>query len=138
MNEDLKNVKVNESVKRIPVKNVKVMGVTSPANVARIARERGINPQEVFVRVTFEHEGEQYTASNKLYILGKDIYQKLLNIMGTDEKINIELSISKVDPTNAFIYVEEDSVDVDSLFTEEVKRTDTRSSLSSLLNKLGA
>ena len=133
---ELKVVK-SESSKRIQVKNVKIVGVTSPASVARIAKEHGLNPQEVFIRVTFEHEGEQYTASNKLYILGKETYQKLLNIMGTDNKINIELSISKVDPSSAFIYVE-DKVDIDSLFTEEVKKTDNRSSLSSLLDKLGA
>lgn len=134
---ELKSVK-SESSKRIPVKGVKIVGVTSPASVARIAKEHGLNPQEVFIRVTFEHEGEQYTASNKLYILGKETYQKLLNIMGTDDKINVELSISKVDPSTAFIYVEEDNVDIDSLFTEEVKKTDNRSSLNSLLSKLGA
>ena len=133
----LENVKTND-VKRIQVQGVKIVGVTSPANIARIAKERNLNPQEVFVRVTFEHDGEQYTASNKLYILGKANYQKLLNIMGTGETINVELSISKTDPNNAFIYIEEDSVDIESLFTEEVKKTDSRKSLGDLLNKLGA
>ena len=133
----LENVKTND-VKRIQVQGVKIVGVTSPANIARIAKERNLNPQEVFVRVTFEHEGEQYTASNKLYILGKANYQKLLNIMGTGETVNVELSISKTDPNNAFIYIEEDSVDIESLFTEEVKKTDSRKSLGDLLNKLGA
>lgn len=133
----LENVKTND-VKRIQVQGVKIVGVTSPANIARIAKERNLNPQEVFVRVTFEHDGEQYTASNKLYILGKANYQKLLNIMGTGETVNVELSISKTDPNNAFIYIEEDSVDIESLFTEEVKKTDSRKSLGDLLNKLGA
>lgn len=133
----LENVKTND-VKRIQVQGVKIMGVTSPANIARIAKERNLNPQEVFVRVTFEHEGEQYTASNKLYILGKSTYQKLLNIMGTGETVNVELSISKTDPNNAFIYIEEDNVDIESLFTEEVKKTDSRKSLGDLLSKLGA
>ena len=64
----------------ISLKGVKVIGVTSPNRIAQIAEERGINPQEVFVRVVFEYQGSQYQASNQLRFFGEKTTRKIYKL----------------------------------------------------------
>lgn len=103
------------------LEQVKVVGVTAPETIARIARERGLNPQEVFVRLVFEYEGKQYTASQKLQILRQDGYEKLLKAAKNEEKLDISVSEKEF----FYIVYPEDKVNVADLFSKplETKRT---------------
>ena len=57
------------------VKGATIIGVSSPDRLMAIAKERGINPQEVYVRLIYKAEGEECTASQQLRILGKENYE---------------------------------------------------------------
>ena len=63
----------------VRINNAIVKGISSPDSIRRIADERGLNPQEVFVRLIFEVNGTEYSASNQLRFIGKKDYQKLVN-----------------------------------------------------------
>lgn len=95
--------------------DAKIIQVTSPSTIQLVAQERNINPQEVFVRVVFEHEGKQYRVSNKLRILGKTGYTELLKAKqdGTTMKLTVGLE-------SEFFYIER-NVQIDDLFTEAVQ-----------------
>lgn len=109
-----------KTTQTLVLNQVTVVGVTMPETIARIAREKGLNPQEVFVRLIFKHEDKEYVASQKLQILRKEGYQRLLDCIKNDEKLDI--TVSEKD----FFYVTlpEDKVDVDTLFSKplETKR----------------
>lgn len=109
------------------VDGVIIKQVSSPSVIASVAKDRGINPQEVFVRITFEYKGDEFGASNKLRILTKTGYEELLNAQ--KNKTPMKLA---VDRASDFFYIERD-VKIDDLFKEEVKRADTRKSLATLL-----
>lgn len=106
-----------------------VKGVSSPDTIQRIAKERGLNPQEVFVRLTFEYNGSEYTASNKLRFLGKEAYNKLLKLKGTDETVDIT-----VDVENEYFYINTNT-SVDDLFKEQLPQRE-RNSLTALAASL--
>jgi hypothetical protein len=106
---------------------VVVKSVSSPSSIQRVAIDKGINPQEVFVRVTFEFKGEEFAASNKLRFLTKAGYQELLDAEKSGTKMKFVVDID-----NGFFYVEKD-VSIDSLFAQEVEKKDTRKPLSALL-----
>lgn len=95
--------------------DAKIIQVTSPSTVQLIAQERNINPQEVFVRVVFEHEGKQYKVSNKLKLLGKTGYTDLLKAKqdGATMKLTVGLE-------SEFFYIER-NVNIDDLFTTPVQ-----------------
>lgn len=109
------------------VDNVIIKQVSSPSTIASVAKDKGINPQEVFVRVTFEYSGDEFGVSQKLRILTKAGYQELLDAQ--KNKTPMKLA---VDRASEFFYIEKD-ISVDDLFKEEVKRSDSRKSLASLL-----
>lgn len=104
----------------------KIIQVTSPSTIKSIAMERGINPQEVFVRVVFEHEGAQYKASNKLRILGKQGYQELVDAKNNGTEMTLTVGLE-----SEFFYIER-QVSVDELFAEELPKTDRKSPFASL------
>jgi hypothetical protein len=95
---------------------VKIIQVTSPSTIQDIARERDLNPQEVFVRVVFELDGQQYKASNKLKILGKNGYKELLEAKKNGTPITITVGLE-----SEFFYIEKD-VSIDDLFAEELPK----------------
>ena len=37
--------------------------VSSPSTIQRVAVDKGVNPQEVYVRVTFEYKGKEFLTS---------------------------------------------------------------------------
>ena len=125
-NLQMEEKKITESRKTV-CENVIIKNVSSPSTIQRIATEKGINPQEVYVRVTFEYKGNDFTASNKLRFLGKSGYEELLNAMKNKTPMRFVVDIDK-----GFFYVEND-VSIDSLFAQEVERKDTRKQLSDLL-----
>jgi hypothetical protein len=120
-------VKTFAEGRKVTCDGVIVKSVSTPSTIQRVALDKGINPQEVFVRVTFEYKGEQFTASNKLRFLTKAGYEELLNAVTTGEKMKFVVDID-----NGFFYVEKD-VPIDSLFEQEVEKKDTRKPLSALL-----
>lgn len=105
----------------------KIVGVTSPSNIQRIAKERAINPQDVFVRLVFEHDGEQYSASNKLGFIGKEDYQMLLDAAKTEAEVKITVNVD-----SEFFYVEHE-VKLDDLFKTPTEKVSTRKNLTDLL-----
>ena len=103
-----------------------VKGVSSPETVARVAKERGLNPQEVFVRLTFETEGKEFVASNKLRFLGKSGYNQLLEAKEKNGTVDIT-----VDTEKEFFYLNTGAT-VDDLFKTELPKRE-KTTLADLL-----
>lgn len=116
------------AVKKVTVDNCKVISVTSPSTIDRIAKDKSLNPQEVFVRCTFEYKGNQFTASNKLRFLTKAGYLELLEAKEKQTPMKFVIDIEK-----EFFYIEHD-VAVDTLFETPVESKNERASLTALLN----
>lgn len=112
---------------KITVDNVKVINVTSPSTIDRIAKEREINPQEVFVRCTFLYKDMVFTASNKLRFLTKAGYKELLEAKEKETPMKFVVDVEK-----EFFYIEHD-IAVDSLFDTPVETKDERAKLADLL-----
>ena len=104
---------------RISIKNVVIKGVSSPDTVALIARDRGISPMDVFVRIAFDHNGQEFKASNKLKYLGKTGYNTLLE--SVKDKKAIDLSY---DVESQFFDIDYGTT-VDSLFSTATSETKT-------------
>lgn len=130
----------NKKFTEAEVKEVKIVGISSPSRIKAIANERGLNPQEVYVRLIYAKDGVEYTASQQLRILGKEAYKKLRDLAGTDELVNLSLNIGKDKngEPSAFFYLE-DSTTEDDLFSEalpvQVKRTAAPADILAMLRK---
>ena len=130
MSNEMQNVK-KESLK-VTLENVEVVNITSASNIARIAQERSLNPQDVFVRCTFKYDQNEFTASNKLRFLGQSGYQELLDAIKNKTPMKFTVDIN-----NGFFYIEHD-VSIESLFAVPVEtKEDNRKDLSALLNTIG-
>ena len=103
-----------------------VKGVSSPDTIQRVAKEKGLNAQEVFVRLTFEVDSEEYTVSNKLRFLGKEDYNKLLKAKESGETVDIT-----VDTEKEFFYMNNGTT-VEDLFSIAIQPRE-RKSLASLI-----
>lgn len=113
---------------KVTVENAVIKQVSSPATLQRVAAERGINPQEVFVRVVFEHEGKEFMVSNKLRFLTKAGYVELIDAQKNSTPVKLV-----VDVESGFFYIEHD-VAVDDLFKEELpKATASKTELYQLI-----
>jgi len=119
-----KTKEVVKDYQEVEVKDVKIVGISGPKTILSIAQEKGINPQEVYVRVIYSKGKTEYTASQKLSILGKQDYDKLRAIAGTNEKINLNLTtyVDKGGETRAFFNLE-DTTSSDELFSTPVEKT---------------
>ena len=113
---------------KVTVDNAIVVNVTSPSSIDRVAKEKQINPQEVFVRCTFQVGDGQFTASNKLKFLTKTGYLELLQAKENKTPMKFVVDIEK-----EFFYIEHD-VSIDSLFDTPVETQDTRKKLTELIN----
>ena len=120
----------NVNKQSISLKGVKVIGVTSPNRIAQIAEERNINPQEVFVRVVFEYQGNQYSASNQLRFFGEKGYNKLLEARDDESLINVTVTS---DDKGILMYLDSDKeVTVSDLFKTPTTQVSSRKDLTSL------
>lgn len=124
------------STKKEPVKitvdGAVVKSISSPSTIQSVAQDKGINPQEVFVRVTLDYNGTEVKVSNKLRFLTKAGYQELLEAQKTKKPMKFV-----VDVANEFFYIEHD-VSVDDLFKEEVaKPVDNKANLMKLAALIG-
>ena len=127
---------ISTSTKKEPVKvtvdQAVIKSVSSPSTIQSIAQDKGINPQEVFVRVTFEYKGTEVKVSNKLRFLTKAGYLELIEAQKTQKPMKLV-----VDTANEFFYIEHD-VSVDDLFKEEVaKPVDNKANLMKLAALVG-
>ena len=124
--EEIKNQVRQKNV--VIVKDTIIKQVSTPSTIQRVAIDNGINPQEVYVRVTFEYGGKEFGVSNKLRFLTKAGYEEL--IKAKENKTAMTLA---VDTESGFFYIEKD-IKVDDLFKTPVeKKTDTRTGLSALI-----
>ena len=102
--------------------------VSSPATLQRVAVDKGISPQEVFVRMTFEYKSVDIEVSNKLRFLTKAGYLELIEAQKTKKPMKLA-----VDTNSGFFYIEKD-VSVDDLFKDVLSRSETnRANLAKLL-----
>ena len=123
----LNNVKATEDTDMVIVENAIIKQVSSPATIQRVAIDRDINPQEVYVRVIFEHEGKEYSVSNKLRFLTKAGYNELLT--AKQDKTPMRLAVHT---NSGFFYIEKD-VSVDDLFKTAVQPSVPKNTLAELL-----
>lgn len=111
---------------QVRIEKAIVKGVSSPDTIQRIAEDKGLNAQEVFVRLTFETEGQEFTASNKLRFLGKKGYEQLIKAKESGETVDIT-----VDTDKEFFYLNSNT-SVEDLFKTELPKRE-RPSLTSLI-----
>jgi len=103
----------------------KIIGVTGKGRIADIAAEKGLNPQEVFVRVIFEITDRngvtvQTMASNQLRFFGQTGYEKLLKAKETGEMVKLSL---RTNDKGTLVYLNRDNeVKMDDLFAKPIER----------------
>lgn len=120
--------------------DVVITSITSPGKIAEVAKIHGLNPQEVFVRVSFRiadsENTTEYKASNKLRFLTAKGYERLLESKKESTAINVTLSKSE-DQDEAFIYVNpEENVSIEDLFSIPVEKEDNRADIFDLMDTL--
>lgn len=118
-----------ENKNTVNINGAIIKNVSSPDTIMRVARDKGMNPQEVFVRIVFTNglDEREFSASNKLKYLTRTGYQSLLDAKenGTPMDITVDLD-------GEFFYINTHT-SVDDLFAEKVEPTKTRTSLAELL-----
>jgi hypothetical protein len=94
MSTEKKEVKVVKTVESewMKIEGCKIISVTSKEAIADLAIANKIDPTEVFVRITFNYKDAEYKASQKLRILGKENYQKLIDLKESGELIDLDVS----------------------------------------------
>lgn len=109
------------------LKGIKIISVSSPESIQRIATEKAINPQNVFVRVTYEYEGEQYLASNQLRFFREEGYIKLLDAKNNGTLVNITV-VEGTEGRDDLMYLDSDTeVNIKDLFAQKVINPNRRS-----------
>lgn len=103
----------------IVIEGCVIKQVSSPSTIQRVAIDKGINPQEVFVRVVFTHNGQDFLVANKLRFLTKAGYNELIEAQ--KNKTAMKLAVNT---ESGFFYIEKD-VNVDDLFKDAVKPSTT-------------
>lgn len=127
--EELRIMESIRNMQEIHLQGVKIIAVTSPNRIAEIAEAKGINPQNVYVKVTFEYEGDTSTSSNQLRFFRQEGYERLLKAKDEGTLVNITLN---VDEKGSFMYLDSDKqATVADLFSQPLE--DNRKSLADLL-----
>ena len=109
---------------------VVIKSVTSPASIKAIARDHGLNPQEVFVRVGFKLGEDEYSSSNKLRFFGKEGYERLLEAKNSGEPVSITLTANE---KGTLLYLNSDEhVEIEDLFSTPVEKVDNRKNIEDL------
>lgn len=127
MPKNVEIVSVKTESRKVTCEGCKIISVSSPSTIQRIAIDKNLNPQEVFVRCTVEFKGTQFTVSNKLRFLTKAGYNELLEAKEKGSLMKLVVDVDK-----EFFYIEHD-VDVDSLFKDSVEPKTERKSLTELI-----
>ena len=134
-----KKTEVVKNYKEVNVKGVKVIGISSPKTIKSIANERGINPLEVYVRLIYKKGKVEYTASQKLDILGKEDYDMLRSLAGKDEVVDLNLTTyeDKNGEIQAFFSLE-DKTSSDELFETPLAKEPAKKRTAAPANILAA
>ena len=113
--------------KSMDLKNCKIKNVSSPSTIVSIAESRGINPLEVFVRVTFEYNDKEFKVSQQLRFINESDYNKLLEASKNEGTVDLTVTNS------GFFYVTK-KVSVSDLFKSKdtLKSKDLRHSVEEL------
>lgn len=122
----------------VDIDGVTVLSVTGPRRIAQLAQDKSCSPLDVYVKVRFSAEdGKEYEGANKLSILGKDAYQKLLDARSAGEKVNVSLHIYRNRTTGkmeAFIYLNDaPKASIDDLFADAETASKKPNSLTDLI-----
>lgn len=102
--------------------NVLIKGVTHPGSVRKIANDRGLSVEDVFVRVIFEYNGEDYSASQKVKYLSSKDYARLLKAEENNETLTLDINLEK-----GFFNIHVDEVSVDELYKATSRTTNVKS-----------
>ncbi len=114
-------MKTNE-VKRIE-KEVKIIGITKPGTLVKIAKNNNINLEDTYVTLKCalaNDQSKKFTCSQKLRYLGKTDYQLLINAIETKETVLLQLTKFKSensDRPNYFFNLIE-NISIDDLFDQ--------------------
>jgi hypothetical protein len=112
---------------------VKILNVTNPENIIRRANQLGIDPSEVFVRVTVSDGEDNIVLSNKLKFIGEKDYQELIDAKDTGKELLIHVTTyessneSRDGQPDAFFYVVH-SMTAKDLFAKVNTSKDTKTS----------
>lgn len=117
-----------ENKNTIEVNGAIIKSVSSPNTLMRVARDKDLNPQEVFVRITFEVEGKEYSASNKLKYLTRAGYQSLLDAKASGTPMDLAIDVE-----GEYFYINTHT-SIDDLFAKEVAPVQRKYSLTDLLH----
>ena len=100
---------ISTSTKKEPVKvtvdQAIIKSVSSPSAIQSVAQDKGINPQEVFVRVTFEYKGTEVKVSNKLRFLTKAGYLELIEAQKTKKPMKLVVDTATSSSTSSTMYL---------------------------------
>ena len=107
--------------------NVLIKGVTRPGSVCKIASNRGIAVGDVFVRVIFEYNDEEYAVSQKVKYLPQEDYKRLLEAEASEGYVCLDIDIEK-----GFFNIHTDDVEVAELYKSTETRTSNVKSLKDL------
>lgn len=125
------NSEAKPKLRTVELEKCKIISVSSLNTIASVAEANGIDVSEVFVRVVFEYKGTEFKVSQKVRILGKTDYQRLLEAAkaeDTDEKKLVDLVINEAE----FFYVKKNA-SIDDIFKTTAK---PRSSVLGFFDKL--
>lgn len=125
------NSEAKPKLRTVELEKCKIISVSSLNTIASVAEANGIDVSEVFVRVVFEYKGTEFKVSQKVRILGKTDYQRLLEAAkaeDTDEKKLVDLVINEAE----FFYVKKNA-NIDDIFKTTAK---PRSSVLGFFDKL--
>ena len=113
--------------KSMDLKNCKIKNVSSPSTIVSIAESKGINPLEVFVRVTFEYNEKEFKVSQQLRFINESDYNMLLEASKNEGTVDLAVTNS------GFFYVTK-KVSVSDLFKNKdtLKSKDLRHSVEEL------
>lgn len=113
--------------KSMDLKNCKIKNVSSPSTIVSIAESKGINPLEVFVRVTFEYNDKEFKVSQQLRFINESDYNMLLEASKNEGTVDLTVTNS------GFFYVTK-KVSVSDLFKNKdtLKSKDLRHSVEEL------
>lgn len=124
--EKVMEVKLADS-KSMDLKNCKIKNVSSPSTIVSIAESKGINPLEVFVRVTFKYNKKEFKVSQQLRFINESDYNMLLEASKNEGTVDLTVTNS------GFFYVTK-KVSVSDLFKNKgtLKSKDLRHSVEEL------
>ena len=135
----LSNVK-NE--KRIVVSEyegtVNIINITKPHTIIRRSEELGINPSEIFVRVTVTDGDSTSVLSNKLKFIGQKDYENLLKAQESGTPVTLHITTYKNElrkDLDAFFYVVKE-MSTDKLFAQIKETEKNKSTVKSVVKRL--